>query len=90
MTIPELIKAGQAFRGESDQYAGLITELADALAATLSTLHERELHHFEVEHDMSLIWDDVSSALQTPPDDITVPEYRRQVIAEIARRRKDK
>lgn len=51
MEIPELIKAGQAFRGESDQYAELITELADALAATVAEMHKRELHHFEVEQD---------------------------------------
>lgn len=91
MEIPELIKAGQAFRGESDQYAELITELADALAATVVSgvdmiedakalaghaqtvglerddplilelaetvwalvkeMHQRELHHFEVEAD---------------------------------------
>lgn len=51
MTIPDLIAAGQAFRGESDQYAELITELADALASTIATMHERELHHFEVEQD---------------------------------------
>jgi hypothetical protein len=55
MTIPELVKAGQAFRGQSDQYAELITELADALAAAISTMHERELHHFEVEQELALL-----------------------------------
>lgn len=36
MSITELIAAGQKFRGESDQYSELITELADALAAAVA------------------------------------------------------
>lgn len=39
-SVDELIAAGQQFRGESDQFAELITELADTLAAATRSSQE--------------------------------------------------
>ena len=62
--------------------------LADALETALADMHERELHHFEVERELADIWDEVGGVLQTPPDTVTVPEYRRRVIEMIQERGK--
>lgn len=41
-SVDELIAAGQQFRGESDQFAELITELADTLAAATRSSQEAD------------------------------------------------
>ena len=61
-TLRELIETGQTFRGEPDQYSELITELADKLEATLSELHDRELHHFETEQELARLRDVIQRA----------------------------